>query len=346
MREPLGEFLWHYHRQRHGVRIRNSGTATKVTYDLYPSRAMSEKEFDAVWKAQAPYHPEMTEEARDALRKTVFYQRPLREQPVGKCALDPAKGPDDTNGFRLSRAHPLAQRFRILQEVNSLEYGEIGGESSKLSDDQRKKLVLALCARNKLSFDRMRTLLQLPEGARFNLESDKRKELKGDETATKLSHKNLFGKQWRAMTRTRQCTVVEKLLATQDEDKMVAWLVHETGLDEPVARRVSGAVLPQGYARLGRRAIGRLLPHMEAGLRYDQAATGEYGSHSERRTGEAVDRLPYYGAWMPDAVSGTGDVRDGNQKRWGRLPNPTVHIGETGPASPCRQRSHQGARAT
>ena len=323
----LGEFLWRRHRDRRGVRARNSGTATKVAYDYYPSRTMLEKEFDAIWTAQAIHHPEMTEEARGVLRETVFHQRQLREQPVGKCALDPAEGPDDTDGFRLPRAHPLAQRFRILQEVNNLDYGEVGRESIKLSDEQRKMLVLALSGKNKLTFDRMRALLKLPEGVRFNMESDKRKELKGDETAAKLSHKNLFGKRWRAMERARQCAVVEKLLATQDEDDMVGWLKGETGLNETTTRRVSNAVLPEGHARLGRRAIERLLPHMEEGLRYDEAAALEYHSHSERRTGEVVERLPYYGKWLPDAVTGSGDVHDGNQKRWGRLPNPTVHIG-------------------
>lgn len=323
----LGEFLWRRHREQRGVRVRNSGTATRTAYDHYPSRAMLEKEFDAIWDAQARHHPEMSDKARSALHQTVFHQRPLREQPVGKCGLDPAREPDDAEGFRLSRAHPLAQRFRILQEVNNLEYGEIGRGSTRLSDEQRKTLVLALSGKNKLSFDRMRALLKLPQGARFNLESDKRKDLKGDETAAKLSHKDLFGKQWRAQDRMRQCMIMEKLLATQDDNAMVDWLMDETGLDRAAARRVSNAALPDGHARLGRRAIGRLLPHMEAGLRYDEAATLEYHSHSEKRTGEAVERLPYYGAWMPNAVTGTGDQRDGNQKRWGRLPNPTVHIG-------------------
>ena len=323
----LGEFLWRRHKERMTVRVRNSGTLTKVAYDHYPSRAMLEQEFDAIWKAQAYHHSEMTDEAHRALRETIFYQRALREQPVGKCALDPAKDPRDADGFRMPRAHPLAQRFRILQEVNNLEYGEVGRASKGLSEEQRKTLVLALIGRNKLSFDRMRTLLKLGEGVRFNLESDKRKDLKGDETAAKLSRKDLFGKQWRTMDLARQCAVVERLFATQDENDMAAWLQRETGLDESAARRVSGAVLPEGHVRLGSRAVERLLPHMEAGLRYDEAARQEYQSHSQKRTGEVVNRLPYYGTWMPDAVTGSGDVGHNNQRRWGRLPNPTVHIG-------------------
>ena len=48
----LGEFLWRRHRERRSVRVRNTGTATKTAYDLYPSRVMLEEEFDAIWKAQ------------------------------------------------------------------------------------------------------------------------------------------------------------------------------------------------------------------------------------------------------------------------------------------------------
>ncbi len=37
--------------------------------------------------------------------------------------------------------------------------------------------------------------------------------------------------------------------------------------------------------------------------------------------------LPYYGEWLQNDVLGSGDPRDAKDKRWGRFPNPTVHIG-------------------
>jgi len=324
----LGEFLWWRHQARQGVRVRRGGVGqSDVIYDFYPSRAMLEAEFAAIWQAQAPYHPEMTDKARHMLHATVFFQRPLHKQWPGKCTLDPAKEPDDVDGFRLSRAHPLSQRFRILQEVNNLQISEAGQGSARLSPSQCTTLTRTLICQNKLSFDRARAILELPLAMRFNLESDRRRYLKGDETAAKLSHADLFGKQWRALSGSQCCAIVEKLLATQDESTLVDWLMAEAGLDRAAALRVSAATLPAGYMRLGIRAIKRLLPHMEAGLRYDEAAAVEYHSHSEKRTGEVVARLPYYGAWMPDVVTGTGDERDSNQQRWGRLSNPTVHIG-------------------
>jgi CRISPR-associated endonuclease Csn1 len=323
----LGEFLWGRQRKREGVRARNSGAVNKVSYDFYPSRKMLEEELEMFWEAQARHHPEMTETARAALRETILFQRPLRAQPVGKCSLDPAKSPDDIGGFRMAHAHPLAQRFRILQEVNNLQYGDARRGSVSLDYGQREKLVLALTSKKQLTFDRMRGLLKLPEGTRFNLESEKRKDLKGDETAAKLSHKDLFHKGWREFPRVRQIEIVERLLTEHDDDAIHSWLIENAEVDAATAHRIANTLLPDGHSRLGSRAITKLLPIMEEGRRYDEAATELYGSHSMKKTGEIVDRLPYYGAWMPDAVSGSGDERADQEARWGRLPNPTVHIG-------------------
>ena len=57
----------------------------------------------------------------------------------------------------------------------------------------------------------------------------------------------------------------------------------------------------------------------------------DYLHHSDFRNAEAHERLPYYGAVLErDAVGAdpTKDPqRDGEVARYGRFPNPTVHIG-------------------
>ena len=324
----LGEFLWCRRRQSQVVRSRNTGTATRAAYDFYPSRALVEQEFERLWDAQAPHHPRMTPEARRDIHDAIFFQRDLRPQPVGKCTLDPARSPDDEDGFRLAWAHPLAQRFRILQEVNNLRYGETGHGTAELDADRRARLTTELSQRKELKFDRIRALLELPAASRFNLESERRDKLKGDETAAKMGHRDLFGRRaWRAMPQERQIAVVERLLGETDEDRLIDWLETEIGVSGEAARRICNVSMPEGHAFLGLRAIRKLLPEMERGLRYDEAATRAYGHHSQLATGEILPRLPYYGEWLSDAVTGSGDPADAQEKRWGRLPNPTVHIG-------------------
>ncbi len=62
---------------------------------------------------------------------------------------------------------------------------------------------------------------------------------------------------------------------------------------------------------------------------YPDAAKAAGYDHALLPTGEVSPngRLPYYGEWLQDDVLGSGDPHDATEKRWGRFPNPTVHIG-------------------
>jgi CRISPR-associated endonuclease Csn1 len=325
----IGEFFHRRHRVREPVRARNRGAGNKAEYDFYPTRQMLLDEFAAIWGRQAPGHPCMTEEARAAIHQEIFHQRPLKQPPVGKCSLDPARDKEDAEGFRCPWAHPLAQRFRIWQEVRNLAVVETGRPSRLRRKEEGDRIGLALIQTGKLSFDKMRGLLKLPPEARFNLESEKREHLLGDETAAKLAHKSLYGKPWRGFPLSRQIDIVTRLLDEPDEQKIVAWLIGNTGVDRATADRVASAFLPDGHSRLGLRAIRKILPFMEAGQNYADAAKSAGYDHALLPTGELSlnGRLPYYGEWLQNDVLGSGDRRDVKDKRWGRFPNPTVHIG-------------------
>ncbi len=326
----LGEFLHRRHRAREPVRTRNRSTGTKAEYDFYPTRQMLLDEFDAIWSAQAPHHPSMTVDARAAIRHAIFFQRPLKQPPVGKCALDPAKDKNDAEGFRCPWAHPLAQRFRIWQEVRNLAVTETGQPSRPLAKEEGDKVALALLQNNKLGFDKLRGLLKLPPEAKLNLESEKRDHLKGDETAARLSHKSLFSKAWRSFPPVRQSEIVARLEDSKaDEADLISWLATNAGLDAGTAERVVYALLPDGHSRLGLRAIRKILPFMEGGMNYPDAAKAAGYDHTLLPTGEIskTGYLPYYGEWLQNEVLGSGDPIHTNDRRWGRFPNPTVHIG-------------------
>jgi CRISPR-associated endonuclease Csn1 len=311
------------------VRSRNTSTGAKAEYDFYPTRQMLLDEFDAIWSRQARHQPSMTEDARAAIHRAIFFQRPLKQPPVGKCSLDPAANKHDLEGFRCSWAHPLAQRFRIWQEVRNLRVSEAGKTEDPVGKEDGDRIALALFQNNKLSFDKIRSLLKLPPEAKFNLESDKRDHLLGDQTAAKLSHKSYFGKAWRSFPLDRQIEIVARLEEETDEQALIAWLAANTGLDEKSADGVASAFLPDSHCRLGLRAIRKILPFMEAGSNYPDAAKEAGYDHALAPTGELSPsgRLPYYGEWLQDDVLGSGDPRDTSDRRWGRFPNPTVHIG-------------------
>ncbi len=318
------------------VRTRNRGTGPKAEYDFYPTRQLLLHEFDTIWNRQAQHHSSMTEEARRKIHHEIFFQRELKQPPVGKCSLDPAKDNNDVEGFRCPWSHPLAQRFRIWQEVRNLAIVETGSASRILTKEEGNNVATilihdgkpALTKKGELSFDKIRNILGLPTEARFNLEGEKRDHLKGDQTAAKLSEKDFFGKAWRGFPLGRQIEIVTRLEEEQESAALVDWLVENTGIDKETADRVTSAFLPDGHSRLGLRAIKNLLRNMEGGSTKTEAEALEYpGSHSPTGELSADGLLPYYGEWLQDDVVGTGDPDDTIEKRWGRFPNPTVHIG-------------------
>lgn len=303
-------------------------------YDFYPGRALIEEEFDAIWAAQMPHHSDvLTPEVRDRLYEIVFRQRPLKTLQVGTCTFG--------NGEpRLPKAHPLFQRRRLLEEVNALKFGRTGEMPQRLTPDQRDAILLIKPdAKAKISFDKMRRALKLDSEVRFNKESENRDAILGDEVAVLMGTKTRFGNRWAHLSPDEQIEVVSRLQAVESDADVAgfsAWLSERFALSPELAGAVVSARLPQGYGRFGESVTRGLIDELANGRNHDDQvivyseAVERLGlHHSDFRTKNGVDLLPYYGSILERYIMpGTGDPSDSNdEKRIGRLTNPTVHIG-------------------
>ncbi len=318
----LGVYLAARRPLRHSVRARLQGTGAKAAYDFYPARKHIEAEFEAIRAAQAPHHPDLDDAAWDLARRIIFHQRPLRPVTPGRCLFHPEEE-------RAPWALPLAQRFRILSELANLRLGRVGRAKEPLTDGQRAALLDRLLRFGERSFARIRSDLHLDPDTEFNLADAKRDRLKGDKTAESLGKAKHFGKAWRTLPPERQTEIVERLLAEEDEAALITWLQETAGLSEMAARSSAAAGLPSGHCRLGRRALADLVPIMEEqGVDYAEAARRAGYHHSDFRSGELRPSLPYYGEILERHIAfGTGNAEDPDEKRLGRIANPTVHIG-------------------
>lgn len=335
---------WLHERRTKGQSVRTrlrpeSGEAAKGDgYDFYPGRALMEEEFDAIWAAQAPHHPDvLTNDVHDRLHEIIFYQRPLKAPQVGMCTLIPGDR-------RLPKAHPLFQRRRLLEELNALMIVRPGEVAQRLTREERDILFLKLKDKNKVSFASLRKALKLDPDARFNKESENRTDLKGDEVAAVMGSKTRFGNRWVHLSVEAQWDVLARLddVESEAEDAAFrAWLSETYALTPEEARAVANAPLPPGYGRFGETATCKLIEALRDGkkdgrvLVYSEAVTDAgLGHHSDRRTGEVFEdakgrpQLPYYGVALERHIMpGTGDPSDPEEMRVGRLTNPTVHIG-------------------
>lgn len=327
----LGEFL----NGRAVKRVRPNSGEEDGSYAFYPDRRHYEAEFEAIWSAQAKYHPALlTTEAKAAIHRVIFHQRPLKPQVVGKCTFAGWGGvPEDET--RLPKAHPLFQQRRLYEEVNQLEIVTAGAASRKLTVEERDTLILKLRDKAKVGFPSLAKAIKLPEGARFNKESENRKELIGDEIRTQLGDKKRFGGRWGGFSVEDQWTIIDQLLNEESTEKLLDWLQKTYALDLETAETIANARLPDGHGRFGLTATTKLLEQLKDGrdadgspVTYASAAELAGFHHSDHRTGECHDELPYYGEILVREIApGKEDYGDALERQWGKITNPTVHIG-------------------
>jgi CRISPR-associated endonuclease Csn1 len=335
-------------RYREAKVTRDDGkTKINKSYDLYIDRAMISNEFDALWRKQAELNPALfTEAARADLKDVLLRQRPLKPVKPGRCTFMPDEE-------RAPLALPSTQRFRICQEVNNLRILRPGLKEEALTLQQRDELIQALEAHSKRTFTQIKTLLKTGGAAQFNFEDPKRQELKGNVTSAILGDKKHFGAAWFTFTEDKQDEIVLQLVKEENEAKLVRWLQEQTGIDENRAETIANASLPEGYGSLCAKALARLLPELRRGVvTYDKAVLAAGFDHHSRlsqntevpgltqaieqinpdtgeiKTFHVFHKLPYYGEYMQRHVGfGTGKLEDCDEKRYGKIANPTVHIG-------------------
>lgn len=332
----------------HQRRITKDDGKTKIekSYDLYIDRQMVENEFDALWAKQSALNPQVFSEAAHAeLKDVLLFQRNLRPVKAGRCTLLPDEE-------RAPLALPSVQRMRMYQEVNHLRI--LGAQLSEnvLTLPQRNELIHALERHSKRTFTQIKKLLNLSGATQFNFEDPKRQELKGNTTSAILSGDKYFGKAWFDFDECLQDKIVWKLLKTEKESWLITWLMSKTGVDEVTAERIANAKLPDGYGNFSYKATARILPELyKAVTTYDKAVvnagfehhsqlqiqtSAEQGDWVEKiiaSTGEVKQlfrfhELPYYGEPLQRFVGfGSGNPDDAPEKRWGKIANPTVHVG-------------------
>ena len=315
------------------LRAEPGDDAKGTGYDFYPGRDLLEEEFDAIWSAQAPHHADvLTAQVHDRLYEIVFHQRPLKQPKIGSCTFGSGEQ-------RLAKSHPLFQRRRLLEEINALKIVRAGQVAERLTPEQRDLLYLRLKESPKATFVALRKVLKLDPDARFNKESENRPDLKGDETASVLGVKTRFGTRWAHLSLDEQWEVIQRLEGVETDEQLATfrgWVATTYDLTAEQAAAVSAARLPQGYGRFGETVTRGLIDalandHDPDGrvIVYSEAVQRLNYHHSDFRTGEILDELPYYGEVLDRHIMpGSGDASETDLiKRVGRLTNPTVHIG-------------------
>ena len=324
----FGSFLWE--RQLEGLPTRARPASDKKLYDVYPTRELLEDEFEKIWNKQAYFYPGiLTRELKEHFFNIIFYQRKLKPQPKGECAYFSEEN-------RTYRAMPSYQRYRIFQEVNNLEWTN-GFDYVRLIDDRKyRDTVIDMLERPSLkskptaknasvSFSKIHNKLKSREASSdydytFNLQSDRREGLDGNQTSNIMQHEDYVGEKWHSWPLEKQDQFLSIILDDKLNDQEVCdILVDEYGLTDYGAENCINANLVDGTANISIKAARILTQYMEDEMLSQSDAVVQASEKIEEfrnpyrslGSGKKLDQLPYYGKCIQGhIIPGSGDPND------------------------------------
>lgn len=316
-------------RKRLPVRIRMNADNKDELYEFYPLRSMLEDEFDLICKRQRQFNPDFPGAGKtDRVRLAMFNQRPLKEVMPGYCSFY-----DDQH--RLSRAHPLAEDWVFYQKINQLRADDEDGYPIELTIEQRDEMVALLKSGTDLTWTRARKVLGLGARAgKVNLEECGEKNVAGSALTKRLKgtkkRPGPFLNEWELFSNEQIETILKAYRESTTDEELLAGL-SGFNLDEGRQELALKCSLPDGYIAVCERAAREIVDELiKDVIPYSKACDRAGLHHSDKRDGEVFNHLPPYNTideLKRHLGYGTGDPDDPPDKRYGRIANPTVHIG-------------------
>ncbi len=268
----LGQYFFKLYEEGKKIRSRYTDRLTHT-----------EKEFYAICSKQ-----NLSDHLIQDLHKAIFFQRPLKSQKglVGKCIFEPSKS-------RCPVSHPSFERYRMLSFINNIRVKESFDSGYRhITKEERDKILPLFFRKSKDSFDFEDIAKKIAGKGNYSFKDDP------ISTAYKFNFRmsasvagcpfttglvELFGNNWqdylcscyalaKHKNRSQIINDVWHVLYTFDSDeKLAEWGRKNLQLDGHQADAFIKIKVPQGYASLSLKAIRKILPHLENGLRYDEA---------------------------------------------------------------------------
>jgi len=327
--QTLGQFQWNRLQQGLSVRFRENS-------EWFPDRSMYADEFDAIHKFQFHHHSLADEDWKRLRDNSVLFQHPLRPVERGSCTLYPEYP-------RAHRDTPIAQWFRVYQDISHLRWIDVKQNDHPLDKEQRDAIIEKLLTQKSgITWGAIRKLkdangaLLFNRNCRFNFESDKCKKLQPHKISIWMNNDEALAPLWGQLDDRTLDDIFEELHGSLDDEKLVAALVRKHKITPEQAEAFIALPIGSVTQNLSRQAMEDLVPiMMDQGLEYYDAvaqltdADGNPLHHSQIDDFEKRASLPYYGELLSRSVLGGDSGVDPTvnpEGHFGRIANPTVHV--------------------
>lgn len=244
-----------------------------------------EAEFNAICDKQ-----KLSDDLRKALRRAIFFQRPLKSQKglIGSCTFEKGKS-------RCPISHPRFEEFRMWSFLNNVKVKTyLDDEYRPLNKEEFAKALPMFYRKSKPNFDFedvAKAIAGKKNGCyaykedrceapyRFNFRMST--SVSGCPVTAQL--REIFGEEWedsicevylKSESKSREQIVNDvwhALYFFDDNDKLSTWAKVNLQLTDEEVDKFIKIKIPQDYGSLSLCAINRILPWLHIGYRYDEA---------------------------------------------------------------------------
>lgn len=242
-------------------------------------------EFNAICDKQ-----KLSDDLRKALRRAIFFQRPLKSQKglIGSCTFEKGKS-------RCPISHPRFEEFRMWSFLNNVKVKTyLDDEYRPLNKEEFAKALPMFYRKSKPNFDFedvAKAIAGKKNGCyaykedrceapyRFNFRMST--SVSGCPVTAQL--REIFGEEWedsicevylKSERKNREQIVNDvwhALYFFDDNDKLSTWAKVNLQLTDEEVDKFIKIKIPQDYGSLSLCAINRILPWLHIGYRYDEA---------------------------------------------------------------------------
>ena len=211
---------------------------------------------------------------------------------VGACTFEPDEK-------RAAKATYTFEYFKLLQDLSRMRLTGMGMPPEPLDAAQREALKSAALRSASLSYGQIRKKLNLDDdvffhglyyGEKTKEEAEKRKWPQMQSYHKMRTALDKVGKGAIGTLTEEQLNAVATILTECKSDAKRIAALREAGIPP----QFDEALLPLSFSKYGSlsvRAMQKLIPLLEEGLRYDEACTRVYGDHRGLRPGQRTNRL-------------------------------------------------------
>ena len=305
----VGEMMYRDERfwQKHPDGTRYHQTRNKAEdYRFTVERAAIVDEVRQIFAAQRRLGTAwMDEDMETAYLSILESQRSFDEGPGGDSPFSGGIGervdactfePDEK---RAAKATYTFEYFKLLQDLSRMRLTGMGMPPEPLDAAQREVLKSAALRSASLSYGQIRKKLNLDDdvffhglyyGEKTKEEAEKRKWPQMQSYHKMRTALDKVGRGAIGTLTEEQLNAVATILTECKSDAKRIAALREAGIPP----QFDEALLPLSFSKYGSlsvRAMGKLIPLLEEGLRYDEACTRVYGDHRGLRPEQRTNRL-------------------------------------------------------